>query len=85
MLPDKTYPSEPSKSISSFGGGNWHNIPVFRREDLHAGAKVSGPALLIDPFSTTVIEKDWEMVLNHYGAAIIQDKSVGQAGQGKKH
>ena len=83
-LPDKTYQPEPAKFISSYGNGTWHNIPVFHREDLDAGAKASGPALLIDKYSTTVIEKGWEMVINHYEAAIITDKSPGQAGNGEE-
>lgn len=83
-LPDKTYHPEPAKSISSYCDGTWHNIPVYRREDLDAGAKVSGHALLIDPYSTTVIEKGWEMIINHYGAAIIKDKSKGQSGKREK-
>jgi 5-oxoprolinase (ATP-hydrolysing) len=80
-LPDKTYHPEPVKTISSYCDGTWCNIPVFNREDLDAGAKVSGDALLIDQYSTTVIEKGWEMVINNYGAAIIKDKSQGQAGK----
>jgi 5-oxoprolinase (ATP-hydrolysing) len=80
-LPDKTYHPETAKSVSSYGNGTWRSIPVFHREDLDAGAKISGHALLIDRYSTTVIEKDWDMVINHYGAAIIKDRSRGQAGK----
>ncbi len=83
-LPEKTYLPEPAKSVSSFCDGTWHDIPVFNREDLEAGAKVSGQALLIDQYSTTVIEKGWEMVINHYGAAILHDTSPGQTGNGEE-
>ncbi|KPL15043.1 MAG: hypothetical protein AMS26_08760 [Bacteroides sp. SM23_62] len=83
-LPDKTYHPEPAKSISSYCDGTWRNIPVFNREDLETGAKVSGQALLIDPYSTTVIEKGWEVVINRYGAAIIKDKSQGKTGHREK-
>ncbi|MFC2081544.1 hydantoinase B/oxoprolinase family protein, partial [Bacteroidota bacterium] len=40
------------------------------------GALVKGYALLIDPYSTTVIEQGWEMLINHYGTAIIQIRST---------
>jgi 5-oxoprolinase (ATP-hydrolysing) len=83
-LPGRTYHPEPYKSVLSYGDGSWGNIPVFNREDLETGAKVSGHALLIDPFSTTVIEKGWELVINQYGDAIIKDRSLGQAGKGEE-
>ena len=78
-LPDKTYHPDPVKSVLSFCDGIWCDIPVFNREDLNAGAKVSGHALLIDQYSTTMIENGWEMVINHYGAAIINNTSPGMA------
>lgn len=80
-LPDKTYHPKPAKYISSYVDGTWEEIPVFNREDLYAGAKVSGQALLIDPYSTTVIEKGWEMVINPYGAAILSKIPADQTGE----
>lgn len=80
-LPENTYHPKPAKSISSHSDGTWLDVPVFNREDLDVGAKVSGQALLIDQYSTTVIEKGWEMVINHYGAAIISNLSAEQTGE----
>jgi 5-oxoprolinase (ATP-hydrolysing) len=74
-LPERTHRPEPSSSIRAYNGSLWKDIPVFRREDLPEGASVSGPALLIDAYSTTVIEANWEMVLNRYGTAILDHLS----------
>jgi len=83
-LPGKTYHPEPAKSVTSFCDGSWHDVPVFNREDLEAGAKVSGQALLIDQYSTTVIEKGWEMLINQNGAAIIHNTSPGLSEEGEE-
>jgi 5-oxoprolinase (ATP-hydrolysing) len=82
--PDETYPPEPARWIPAFEAGDWHEIPVFIREDLRAGARIHGPALLIDPYSTTVIEKDWEMVMDNYLTAVLDAGTKGLAGQGEE-
>ena len=83
-LPEETYEPEPAKLISSYSEGVWSNIPVYDRKDLRTGAQVTGNALLIDQYSTTLIEKDWEMIINHYGSAIIKMKPEGKAGYEKE-
>jgi 5-oxoprolinase (ATP-hydrolysing) len=79
-LPDNTYKPDPAKFIHAYCDGDWHDIPVFNRRDLKTGAQLAGQSLLIDKYSTTVIERDWEMVINTYGSAIIKKKPVGKAG-----
>lgn len=34
--------------------------PVYRRADLKAGHTLSGPAIVLDPYSTTVLEPGWK-------------------------
>lgn len=53
-----SYFPDPDFYKSAFLEGNWQEIPVYIRQNLEVGAKISGMALLIDPFATTVIEKD---------------------------
>lgn len=35
------------------------DAPVFRREDMRPGDRVSGPALVVDPTTTVVVEPGW--------------------------
>ena len=35
-------------------------IGVFRREDLHPGAKIAGPAVIAERNATTIVEPEWE-------------------------
>jgi 5-oxoprolinase (ATP-hydrolysing) len=61
------YTPKPSHYIKSFVENEFQNVPVFIRENLISGAKIVGFALLLDRFSTTVIEKDWEFFLDDNG------------------
>jgi 5-oxoprolinase (ATP-hydrolysing) len=51
--------------------GQWQEIPVFLREQLEEGSVITGFALLLDRFSTTVVEKGWELQLSNNGSAIL--------------
>jgi 5-oxoprolinase (ATP-hydrolysing) len=53
--------SEPrsSRTTRFFSGGKWHEAPVFLRKDLRAGAKATGPALVVEPHQTIVVEDGW--------------------------
>ena len=43
--------------------GQPHTTPVFERDSLQPGAKVDGPAILVEPNSTIVIEPGWRAEL----------------------
>ncbi len=62
---------KPSHFIQSLVENKFQTIPVFIRENLTSGAKIEGFALLLDRFSTTVIEKDWEFILDENGTGRI--------------
>ena len=34
--------------------------PVFMREKMSPGQQISGPAIILDPYSTTFLEKGWK-------------------------
>ncbi|WP_163363464.1 hypothetical protein, partial [Enterobacter cloacae] len=38
----------------------WHEAGIFRREAMNAGNKVAGPALIIEPNQTIVVEPGWQ-------------------------
>ncbi|MFZ2507829.1 MAG: hydantoinase B/oxoprolinase family protein [Steroidobacteraceae bacterium] len=41
----------------------WHEVPAIDRSALAAGAAVAGPALIVEPHSTTVVEPGWILTL----------------------
>ncbi|SER55875.1 5-oxoprolinase (ATP-hydrolysing) [Faunimonas pinastri] len=54
---------EPERRTRLFSGGRWHDAAIFRREQLAPGHKVAGPALVIEPNQTVVVEDGWTATL----------------------
>jgi len=42
-----------------FSHGAWHEASVYVREDLVLGASIEGPALILEPHQTIVVEEGW--------------------------
>ncbi len=49
----------PIDSVPLFTEGAEHAAPVFDREELHAGDRIKGPALIREANATTVVEPGW--------------------------
>src|SRR5688572_2219951 len=48
-----------AQTVRMFSGGRWHQAPLYRREDLGAGSRVDGPAIIAEANATTVVEPWW--------------------------
>ena len=46
-----------------FSGRRWHSAAVFLRDDIGPGPKVAGPAVIIEPNQTVVVEDGWAATL----------------------
>ena len=44
-----------------------HEVPVFRRDDLAPGAELSGPVIIEEKTSTTVVEPGWALRVDPEG------------------
>ena len=67
-----SYSPQPHHFIQSFVENVWQDAPVFFRNELKAGATIEGFALLLDNFSTTVIEQDFILIIDENETAIIK-------------
>ncbi|MCK5931939.1 MAG: hydantoinase B/oxoprolinase family protein [Fulvimarina manganoxydans] len=47
------------ETVSIFTGGERREASVFRRESMKAGARLKGPALIVEPNQTIVVEPGW--------------------------
>ncbi len=75
----KKYIPIPSHHISAYVEERWKTVPVFIRKDLNPGATISGFAILLDKYSTTVVDSEWKLELDQYKTAIlskIQEDSI---------
>jgi 5-oxoprolinase (ATP-hydrolysing) len=50
---------EPERRTRLFSEGSWRDAAVFRREQLRPGHTVTGPALVVEPNQTVVVEDGW--------------------------
>jgi 5-oxoprolinase (ATP-hydrolysing) len=49
----------PVQRTQFFSNGKWHKAAVFTRAQLSPGHKVKGPAIIIEPHQTIVLEDGW--------------------------
>jgi 5-oxoprolinase (ATP-hydrolysing) len=54
-----------------FSQGAWHEAEVHRTEDIDAGASIEGPALLIEPHQTIVVEPGWSAEITPARAVVL--------------
>ncbi len=62
--PDVAAPSaasakDPGRWTELFTQGEYHRAPIHQRDELHSEQVISGPALIIEPNSTIVVEPEW--------------------------
>jgi 5-oxoprolinase (ATP-hydrolysing) len=53
----------PARRARLFSGGKWHRALVYLRETLAPGHKVKGPAIIVEPHQTVVVEHGWQAEL----------------------
>ncbi|MGB8275861.1 MAG: hydantoinase B/oxoprolinase family protein [Alphaproteobacteria bacterium] len=49
----------PIARVALFTGGREHEAPVYERGMLGTGQTIAGPAIIVEPDATTVVEPDW--------------------------
>jgi 5-oxoprolinase (ATP-hydrolysing) len=54
-------PTELPSRARFYSGRAWHDAPVYLREVLTSGARMTGPALVIEPHQTVVVEPGWSL------------------------
>ncbi|MCU0548642.1 MAG: hydantoinase B/oxoprolinase family protein [Leptolyngbya sp. Prado105] len=60
------------ETVSIYTKGQWHNAPVYRREDMKVGDRITGAALIIEPTGTNVIEPGWTAQVNAQNHLILE-------------
>ena len=65
--------------LARIGGDEEAETPVFRREDLAKAQELHGPALIVDPGSTIVVEPNWRAALDKRGNLILSRRGGGRA------
>ena len=61
----------PAATVTAHFAGKPCKTPLHRREQLGAGARIRGPAILADASATTVIEPGWQAVVDPIGNLVL--------------
>jgi 5-oxoprolinase (ATP-hydrolysing) len=86
LLPTSRPLAAPARNARFFSTGAWHDAPIFVREELAPGHQVAGPAIIIEPHQTIVVEHGWQAeitVRNHLVlrrvVPLIRQRAIGTA------
>jgi len=61
----------PRCPVQMYSAGKWHETPLYHRDDLQIGQIVEGPAMIIEPTGTIVLEPGWRGALNNRGHLVL--------------
>jgi 5-oxoprolinase (ATP-hydrolysing) len=57
---------------------NKQGYPVYLRNELTSGDQIAGPALVLDPYSSTFVEQGWSCQMNVQGTLVLTHESQMQ-------
>lgn len=65
-----------TRRIIMRSAGADHETPMFERESLPPGARITGPALIVEAASTTVVEPGWQADVRANGDLVLQRRQA---------
>jgi len=76
LLPPATQKPLRRATVSCHFAGRRIQTPLYHRQDLKPGHQVAGPALIIEPTSTTVIDPGWRGEIDRHGHLLLHRPQV---------
>ncbi len=70
--PARPYWASTDRHTRTYFNGCWQRTQVFLRDELQPGARIRGPAIVIEPISTIVIEPGWMAELTRYNDILLR-------------
>jgi N-methylhydantoinase A len=71
LIAEATGPAEPVSHRPVWFGDSWTETPIYARDDLKAGHAVTGPALIEENASVTVLAPGKSLTVDNYGNLLI--------------
>ena len=63
---------EPIALKDVYSNGEWHQTPVYKIEQLAYGHNLAGPAIIIEPTGTIVVEANWKAIVTEYRHLVLE-------------
>ncbi len=65
-------PPSPHDTVQMFSCGQHHDTPLYLRDELLAGQKITGPAIIAEQIGTVIVEDGWSAETNSQGHLILE-------------
>ncbi|NJM67272.1 MAG: 5-oxoprolinase [Acaryochloris sp. RU_4_1] len=75
----RTVPLRPIAVVAVYSKGQWHQAPVYQRQDLQVGNRITGTALIVEATGTNVIEPGWEVEVTGQNALVLNRGGEAEA------
>jgi 5-oxoprolinase (ATP-hydrolysing) len=72
VLEPSPSPAMEASRLRSWVGSGWREIPAYDRASLAPGARLAGPALVLERHSATMIEPGWQAAVDGAAALILE-------------
>ncbi|MET9735054.1 hydantoinase B/oxoprolinase family protein [Streptomyces sp. NPDC006458] len=69
------------ESVRLHTGGAWRDVPLHRRENLPPGEPVTGPAIISEAGTTTVVDEGWRATATDGGHLVMERAAITQSSQ----
>ncbi|MFF0385558.1 hydantoinase B/oxoprolinase family protein [Streptomyces sp. NPDC004286] len=78
LAPYEGTPAAPD-TVRLHTGGAWRDVPLHRREALPPGDTVTGPAIITESGTTTVVDEGWRATANDDGHLVMERAAVTES------
>ncbi|GHF84199.1 hydantoinase B/oxoprolinase family protein [Streptomyces griseosporeus] len=78
LAPYEGTPAAP-RTVRLHTGGTWRDVPLHRREGLPPGRTVTGPAIVTEAGSTTVVDDGWRATARDDGHLVMERTAVTES------
>ncbi|ADW17276.1 5-oxoprolinase (ATP-hydrolyzing) [Desulfobulbus propionicus DSM 2032] len=67
---------QPARKVPMWSGGAWRQVPLYLREDLKPGHRLQGPAIIVEPIGTVVLEPGWQALVNSRNHLLMERRAA---------
>ncbi|MGW3113273.1 hydantoinase B/oxoprolinase family protein [Streptomyces sp. NPDC001091] len=78
LAPYEGRPAAPD-TVRLHTGGAWRDVPLHHRETLPPGDTVTGPAIITEAGTTTVVDEGWHATANDHGHLVMERTAVTES------
>ncbi len=72
LAPRRSGRLAPKAEVGCFIDGAWQKIPLYQREEMAAGERIEGPAIIAEPTGTIVLEPGWAAEMANLGHLLLR-------------